>query len=241
MRIAICDDLYCDKAVLRRLIDKYCADYCLETEIFEFDSGEDFLADFIVGKFQVVFLDIYMDGIDGITVAQKIREMDSDCIIIFTTTSFDYAVTGFAVKALHYLVKPVAYEQIVDTFSRCQKTLAHTMQYIEVLSNKIKIKILLKDIIYVEVYDKTSLIHTKSNIVKTYLPINKIEGQLRNKSFLRCHRSYLVNMRYVDNILKDDFLLKNGEKIPIRKADKLFIKQTYADYLFALTREGNDV
>jgi DNA-binding LytR/AlgR family response regulator len=105
----------------------------------------------------------------------------------------------------------------------------------------LKVKILLKDILYIEVYDHTCCIHTiaKTENIKTIqssrLPLHEIEKQLDN-NFLKTHRSYIVNMRYVKNINENNFELSNGAVVPIRRNDKLTVKQVYMDYLFAQTR-----
>lgn len=241
MDIAICEDLESDRQALQHMINKYCNDYNLGLEFSTYTNGNDLLSNFTSGKFKLIFLDIYLNNsnLTGIEIAKQIRIHDQECIIIFMTTSRDHALDAFKVDAMQYLVKPLDYNIIKRIFDKTQKLFSENMSFIEVPSNGLSMKILLKDIYYIEVYDKTSLIHTNLNTIKTYTPLSKLWELLDGSSFLRCHRSYIVNMFYIDDILETDFLLKNGNKIPIRKEDSSDIKQTYSDYFFEKMR--NDI
>ena len=243
MNIAICDDLDSDRETLIHMINKYCNDYNFKIELSTYENGNALLSDFTLGKFKLIFLDIYMNdenNMTGIDIAKQIRIHDKECIIIFITTSKDHALDAFDVEAMQYLVKPVSYEKLTHLFDRCQKLFSDSMRFIEVLSNRLSIKILLKDIYYIEVYDKTSLIHTNTKVIKTYTSITKLWELLGDTPFLRCHRSYIVNMFYIDAILDNDFLLKNGDKIPIRKEEASTTKQIYSDYFFEQMRIGEN-
>jgi len=241
MNIAICDDLKDDKHRLFNSVNSYCKTNFIYAAITEYDSGESLLEEFIKNSFDLIFLDIYMKGLSGIDTAKKIREIDNDCVLVFVTTSSEHALDGFAVNALHYLIKPVNSEKITEVFKRCQIMLNTAQQYIEVISDRLLVKILVKSIHYIEVYDKACFIHKDSEVIKTYLSLEEIAKQLDENSFLRCHRSYIINMRFIVNVADNDFVLQSGEHIPIRQAEKQSKKQKYMDFLFALAREDNDV
>jgi DNA-binding LytR/AlgR family response regulator len=239
LKIAICDDLESDRQAIIHMIKKYCKDYNVELELYDYENGHKLLSDFKHEKFKLIFLDIYMNDINGIEIAKEIRLHDSDILIIFMTTSRDHALDAFEVDAMQYLVKPVDYEKLHNIFNKCQKLFTDNMRFIKVPSNGLSVKIFLKDIYYIEVYNKTSLIHTSLQTIKTYTPLNKLWELLGENPFLRCHRSYIVNMFYIDDILENDFLLKNGDKIPIRREAYSDIKQIYSDYFFEKMR--NDI
>ena len=179
------------------------------------------------------------DDVTGIEIAKRIRIHDKECIIVFMTSSRDHALDAFEVDAMQYLVKPVYYDKIRHIFDKTQKLFSENMRFIEVPSNGLSTKILLKDIYYIEVYNKTCLIHTNLHTIKTYTPLSKLWELLDGSPFLRCHRSYILNMFYIDDILENDFLLKSSDKIPIRKDASSDIKQTYSDYFFEKMR--NDI
>lgn len=235
LNIAICDDLESDRQALTHMIKNYCNNYNLEIELSTYKNGNKLLSDFTPQKFKLIFLDIYMNDknhITGIEIAKQIRLHDKECIIVFMTTSKDHALEAFEVEAMQYLIKPVTYDKIKHILDKCQKLFSDQMRFIKVSSNGLSIKILFKNIYYIEVFDKTCFIHTKHKVIKTYTCLSKLWEALGGTPFLRCHRSYIINMCYVDSICTNDFLLKNGDKIPIRKEDASAIKQIYSDYFF---------
>jgi DNA-binding LytR/AlgR family response regulator len=239
MKIVICEDSKDDRSALSTHIMKYLNENGSDAELAVYESGEAFLSDWETIKtddVKIAFLDIYMTGMSGIEVAERIRSTGDSMVIIFTTVSRDHGLDGYTVKALQYLVKPVGYPEIVDVLNGCMALFADSLRYIEVLSDKIAVKVLLKDITHVEVYSNYCLIHTTTGVIKCRLTLDEIEQRLANGGFLRTHRSYVVNMRYIQSVAEDDFVLTNGTLIPIRRNDKLAVKQIHMDYLFALRR-----
>lgn len=241
MKIAVCDDSNYDKHRLFNKLQRYCASNFVHVAIAEYDSGEALLENFTENMFDIIFLDICMAGLNGIDTAKNIREIDSHCLIVFVTSSREYALDGFAVNAIHYLIKPVSPENIAEVFKRCQTICNITQQYIEVISERIPVKVFVNAICFIEVYDKASFIHTDSEVIKTYLSLEEITRQLDRRFFLRCHRSYIVNMRSIANVSDNDFILKSGKMIPIRQSEKQRIKKMYTNFLFSLARKEHHV
>lgn len=241
MKIAICDDLNYDKHCLVDSLNSYCETNFINVVINEYASGESLLGNFTNNMFDIIFLDIFMNGLNGIDTAKKIRKIDNDCLLVFVTSSREHALDGFAVNALHYLVKPVSAEKIAEVFIRCKNILNAVQQYIAVISDRLVVKILVKSIHHIEVYDKACFIHTDSKVIKTYLSLEEVSKQLVGKNFLRCHRSYIVNMRSIVNVDESDFILQSGKRVPIRQSEKKSIKQIYMNFLFSLTREEHHV
>lgn len=113
MKIAIVDDLELDAEQLSHLILSYMKEHRIPAAVPEiFSNGETFLASFTAGSFDIVFLDIYMDGLSGMETARKIRALDASCRIVFVTTSPDFAVDSYDVNAAFYLLKPVTMERV---------------------------------------------------------------------------------------------------------------------------------
>ena len=106
MTIAIVDDIAEERALLRKRLEKISLQKNIEFHCCEYENGEAFLEASKNQNFTVLFLDIYMDGINGIEIAKNFRKCNKDCMLIFTTTSRDHALEGFQVRAMHYLVKP---------------------------------------------------------------------------------------------------------------------------------------
>jgi DNA-binding LytR/AlgR family response regulator len=239
MDIIVCDDKAEDRASLSSYIKKFFTEINCPVEIAVFENGRALLADSDVlqkGKTKIAFLDIYMPGISGIDVAKIIRKTDEDMVIVFTTTSLDHGLDGYSVGALQYLVKPVDYTAVEKVLRKCAQLFADSLRSMEVLSDRLTVRVLLKDILYIEIFNHACLIHTKSETVKSYRALDEIARQLDGEPFLRTHRSFIVNMRYIDDVADNDFILANGATVPIRRSDKLTVKQAYKDYLFAQAR-----
>jgi len=241
MDVVICEDTEKDADSLRLFIERYFKEINCRSEIFVYKSGDSMLKDFAAGKIndvKIAFLDIYMPGTNGIDTARKIRETDKDMVIVFTTTSRDHGLDGYSVYALQYLVKPVNYPVVKDVLGKCTEKYTQSLRYIEVLSERLTVRIYIKDIMYIESFDTSLYIHTVKEKIKTFLPLSEIEKQLENSTFLRTQRSFIVNMRYIDDVTANDFILENGKAVPIRRSDKPAIKQAYRDYLSEITREN---
>ena len=112
MRIAIVDDLAGDRALLRERLERQLQRRSVQADLLEFESGEAFLTAEREQRFTAAFLDVYMTGMSGVDAAKELRTFDTDCLLIFTTTSTDHALEGFQVRAMHYLVKPFDSAQI---------------------------------------------------------------------------------------------------------------------------------
>ena len=106
MRIAIVDDLAAERALLKDRLEQQLHRRNVLADILEYESGEKFLEAARKAPFTAAFLDIYMNGMTGMEAAKELRKTDTDCLLVFTTTSTDHALEGFQVRALHYLVKP---------------------------------------------------------------------------------------------------------------------------------------
>jgi len=239
MRIIVCDDTEKERKSICSHIEKYFSDINCPVELFIFDSADNLLNNYDSLKdkdIKLAFLDIYMPGLSGVELARKIRETDKDIAIVFTTSSPDHGLDGYSVKALQYLLKPIGYPKLKDTLDDCMAIFADSLQYIEVIAERVAVKIPLKDITFIEIHAHYGLIHTTKEIIKCRIILDEIEKELHGKTFLRTHRSFIVNMRYIKNVEDNDFILSSGEAVPIRKNDKLKIKQAYMDYIFAQTR-----
>lgn len=147
MRIAIVDDIKEERAVLYGWLSNQLSKRNIPGDFVEFESGEEFLAAAKKRPFTVVFLDIYMNGANGIEIARELRMSDSDCFLIFTTTSTDHALEGFRVRALHYLVKPYNEKEISTLLDEILSRIPDSGKYIDVKVNGSNIQIPFKNII----------------------------------------------------------------------------------------------
>lgn len=233
MKIAIVDDSDIDLEILKSFALQYCQTARLAGSIHTYNSSPKFLESFRPGMYDLLFLDIMMQEIDGISLAREIRKKDRRCFIIFSTSSADYAVEGFQVRAFDYMVKPVSYQRFVETCSLCIEKLPYENHYIEVKEGRAYTKVLISDILYTDYYNHYIQIHTHDSLIRSYMSFAEFEPMLSDyPQFLCCYRNCTVNMDKVDFMEDRNFVLHNGIRVPIAAKMKKEVHKAYRDYLF---------
>lgn len=233
MELAIIEDDPDDQLQLKGYIQDYLQLQNIDGNIRSYQSGEDFLSDFTAGTFYIVFLDIYMHGINGIEVARRIREHDTNCLLIFISFSDTHAVESYRVRAFDYLLKPYQKELLFETMDLCINALEKDSHFIEIKEKRTMVHILHKDIIYADTSDHYVNIYTQYGVTRSRMLFTNLWGLLaKDRRFLVCYRNVLVNMDMIEKMNKNSFLLTNGACIPIQNNRLPLVRQTFADYLF---------
>lgn len=228
MQIAICDD---EKAVRELLGDKTKNLYP-RAEIKFYVTGDELLAR--EQQPDILFLDIQMPGKDGMKTARELREKWKDTILIFVTAIEEYVFQAFDVGAFHYLVKPFTDEKFHEVLANAVNQLKRTNnsnqveKYMMVHSGGSHIKILLRDIVYAEVFNRKVIIHKQDGIVEYYGKLSELEKSLGG-DFFRTHRSYLVHFKYIVKYNAVSVTMKNGT-VPIAKANFPEFVRKYLKY-----------
>ena len=239
MNIAIIEDSGQELSLLERCLQSYLSSRQVYRVIDTYTSGEAFLENWPSKSYDLVFLDILMEGISGIEVARKIRETDSECLLIFISSSKEYALQGFEVRAFDYLLKPLSEERFQKTMDLCQNELAKHIRYIEVKESRTLVKIPLNEIIYTDYYNHYIQIHTAARLIRSYQQFDVFSPLLLcYPQFLCCYRNCIVNMDHVDSVDKHDFVMENGERVHITRGNRNSIYQQYADYQFLKINGG---
>lgn len=239
MNIAIIEDSGQELSLLERCLQSYLSSRQVYRVIDTYTSGEAFLENWPSKSYDLVFLDILMEGISGIEVARKIRETDSECLLIFISSSKEYALQDFEVRAFDYLLKPLSEERFQKTMDLCQNELAKHIRYIEVKESRTLVKIPLNEIIYTDYYNHYIQIHTAARLIRSYQQFDVFSPLLLcYPQFLCCYRNCIVNMDHVDSVDKHDFVMENGERVPITRGNRNSIYQQYADYQFLKINGG---
>lgn len=238
LNIAICDDDAEDLTALKDCLDRCVAQQQLEAHGSSYQSLEAFFKDFTPGRFQLVFLDIYMDGggPSGVTAAQSIRTSDPLCVIVFTTSSPDHAVESYRIGALHYLVKPVTDESVRECFRRAEPLLLENLKAVRFTMRGRDYELPQKVIRYIEVYDKKSIFHTGTGTLETYTPLSALEEQLDGDLFLRVHRSYIVNLGFTVQLQDGDLLFTDGTRVPYSRRKKTLVQKRFYQSMMERTR-----
>lgn len=234
INIAVCDDNPEERQLVIQKANSFICDSHLKANVFEFQDGEDLIEHIEKNKvsFDIVFLDIYMNCMNGIDTAKKIRQFDSSCNIVFITSSSAHAVESYDVRAIYYLVKPIEDEKLHNALDVSMQNINKTnTQYILVKNNKSFYKLLYQDILYIESKARILLIHTQRyGVITIYNKLIDFEMQLNDKRFLHCHKSYLINLDHVKKIEDASFIMENNVVVPISKSVK-DVKNIYMNHL----------
>ncbi len=237
LKIFICDDNHENLNTLQSYIQRLSQECGVATNISAFDNGYDLL-DAYTNDVDICFLDIQMNGITGIDVARKIREVDERVTLVFMTNYAQYALEGFSVHAYQYLLKPIDYFSFSKELKSIFITNNKNNEYVLDVKNDNGIyRIAMMDIQYIETTSqKNCLIHTSDKKTYTvYSSLKSLLPELKPENvFFRCHNSYVVNFQYVSSIQKDEIILKNGEMIPVSRHRKKELLQAYMDYVGGL-------
>jgi DNA-binding LytR/AlgR family response regulator len=232
LKVALCEDTPVDADLLVALIDMSKIAYTLDS----FSSGEALLEVFEKEKYDLVFLDVYMGELTGVQTAERIRDIDTQVVIVFTTTSDDFTREGYRLNAYKYLLKPVVEEDVVDALElatlKRDKAQGATLA---IVTDNVPVFIPFNDIVFVESSNRKSLIYTTSETYATTMTIDALEKLLPSPRFLRSHRSYIVNLDHVDD-LEEDFIMDNGDIAYVAVKNHRKIKHAYDDYLFSIVR-----
>lgn len=214
--IAVCDDELLDcvtiSAQIRTIMEELGAAFCIE----QFQSGGELLKS--LGRFDIIFLDILMEGMDGMETARRCRSLAFDKVLVFFSSSRDYVFDAYDVEAFQYLVKPIEDKKLKKVLQKAVcKTEERSQAFILVSRDRQNRKLFLDDIYYFEIRGRMIDIHGTGGIFSYYEQIGILERELQGKGFFRCHKSCLVNLKYVDVYNRQELVLDNGERIAIAK------------------------
>ena len=166
----------------------------------------------------LIFLDILMEGMDGLETARQCRELSFEKKLIFLTSSRRYVFDAYDVEAFHYLVKPVAQEKLKNVLERAvKKEMSLSSDYLVVSRERQKRKIFLESVRYFEIRGRQIDIHEEKGVFTYYEQMGILEKELEGKGFFRCHKSYLLNLNHVDSYNRQEAILDNGERVIIAK------------------------
>ncbi len=241
MRIAIVDDNADDRRWLARRVERLLARRSMEGAAHLFESGESFLAAARQERFELAFLDIYMDGLDGVSTAKELRAFDRDCVLVFSTSSRDHALEGFQVRAAQYLVKPYGAEELARLerlFDDLLRLLPAPEKYVELRSERRDIRVRLRDILWAEHFQHQMHIHTaKGKEISTRLTFREFSAQLTSDPrFFVCGRGLMVNLDHAADFDGTQFLLADGTRLPVSRDLAPAAKAAFADRLFRSDR-----
>lgn len=234
MRIAICDDeKSCCEAIesaVRHWSDRNTHD--ISTHVYF--SSEEMLLAYEERQYDVVFLDIQFPGeISGYELASRLRASDEWLQIVFTTNFSDYAIQGYSVNALRYLLKPVQEEQIFECLDIAHRQYRLSQDKMLILSTKnAQHALQQRDILFLESKGHTLYIHSRgvSDPIQIRATLEHIHGRLSKELFVRCHKSYVVNISCVRKLTYESATIGDGQTIPVGIRYKNAVYQAFEEY-----------
>lgn len=237
MRIGIVDDSAEDRKLIRMEMDRCLDGSGMESaEYKEYDSGDAFLSAFSAGMFDLIFLDICMNGASGIETGLGIRKSDRNVRIVFITSSNDYAAESYQVRADHYLLKPHTFAQFHEMFLELLPSpqLLSEESFVNLPDGS---RVACGDIIFTEYYNHYVYFHLRGTqeVRRVYMSQREIEKLLCEKpGFASCSRGIIVNFdkirRFTDTVL----YLQDGSGVPVSRRRLRAVKDAYAKYMYLL-------
>lgn len=234
INIAICDDIIEELDIISSYVSKNIKDLDIPFKISSFSEGQDLLEHINSSKqnFDIIFLDIYMKFSNGIDIAKRIRDFDKECKIIFITSSKEHAVDSYDVSALHYILKPINEEKLSSAIKIAIESLNKENKQVVIINKKGNYRILYKDILYAESKARVVNIYLKSSeVISFYSKLEDFFQSLKDERFLRCHKSFIVNMDYILKIENNCAFMCNNVIIPITSSNMTVIKEKYFNYI----------
>lgn len=224
MQIGIVEDDADNMNTVKNYVERFQEENGTEFTVSLFADGEEITEDYS-SNFDIIFMDIEMKHIDGMTAAKYIRKLDEDVIIVFITNSAQYALKGYSVNALGYLLKPLNYFAFSETLSKALKIIhSRKEKYVLIFKKEGMIKLPARDITYVECIKHKLVVHTVSDEEYSYFQsLKEFEKNVGN-NFIRCNNGYLVNLRHVKAIKNEMVVVGNTELIISRPKRKAFLE-----------------
>ena len=230
VNIVICENDKNDQEFVKDKVVEILDDLDIEYEIKVYNSGDDLLEGY--DKYtDIILLDIQMDGLDGMETARKIREFDDNVEIIFITSFVEYALEGYEVNAYRYLLKPVKDENLMTSLINCLNDRNFVKRSIVIKEGDTRIKISLKDIMYIEVQGNDITVHTLKDTYRTKGTMSNFETEINSDMFVRCHKSYLVNLEYIKSIKRYTSILVNDEEVTVSRNKYKEIKDRFFEMI----------
>lgn len=236
LQIALCEDSEPERQRLQTLIEGSPT----PSELAIFSSGEAFLSTFRPGLYDLVFMDIYMDGITGVEAIRRLREMDTTVPVAFVTTSQEFALEGYRLNVIKYLEKPVSQSDIDQILQFAKEKRDQQSQALVVLGEK-EYRLPVRRLICVEQKAHYLLLSFEGGQAQQLKGrLDDLAPQLTAFPFFRCHKSYLANLSYVTGIDRELLLLRmrEGHDAYVRREDLKKTKDAWENWLFTQARKG---
>lgn len=214
--IAIVEDSRAYTETLQGYLERYGTEYQMELRIRNFYDGLAFL-DSYHPDFDILLMDIEMPLLDGMSAAQRVRKVDSNVVIMFITSMAQYAVKGYEVGALDFILKPVSYTVFSQKLQKAIRLAERNRQaYLLLPVGGVQTRVLIPSILYAEVSGHHLQVYTETGPQHVSLPLRELETRLAGYPFAKCNQCYLVNLRHVEEF-RGNVVVVGGHMLQISR------------------------
>lgn len=234
LRIAVCDDNEEFLQDVVAMIERWSAESGISVDINSFQDGDALLTYTETHRMDIILLDIIMPLLNGMETAKELRRKDTAICIIFLTSSPEFALESYEVKAKGYLIKPVSYERLQELLDECTRGLKEEAKHLIVKTKYGYQKIYYHEVEYIEVQNKKVLFFLKNGkSIEIAGTFHYFESKLNNEEgFFKCHRSYMVYIPNVDHFNVSEIVTGSGYHVPIARGFGKAFKEAYFAYMF---------
>jgi len=230
IHIAIIDDDVSYKSQLNGYVKKYSQENGEQFEVSLFSDGDE-IVDGYKAIYDIIFLDIQMKIMDGMKTAQNIRKMDENVILVFITNMAQYAIQGYSVNAMDFVLKPVSYTAFSEELAKAIRRLKErTRAHLTIKREDGMLRLDIAKISYIESQGHKIMIHTKDDIYNIQGTMKNMEEQLSKYNFFRCNNCYLINLRYVESV-QLNVVMVAGEILQISRPRKKPFMEALTDFV----------
>lgn len=217
LRIAVCDDVEEECAAIVCMTERILREEGIVHSITAYNSAELLMSDIKnTSPYHLLLLDVMMDTVDGISLAAQLRAWGDKSQIVFISSNREMAMRGYEVNAVRYLAKPMEEEKLKEALLYCHR-IWQAKREIAIPTEQGLYRTSLADIIYAEAYDRGTRFVFAGHVLETRMKYSEAEMLLPKSEFLQCHRSFIVNLAWTVYIRHYEFVLKNGNTVPIGK------------------------
>ena len=232
IQIAVCDDSQYWIGAISTMLEELQEKYHEEVEIEEYSSGTELLADYQAGqRFDLLYLDIEMEGMDGIHTALELRKTDNQLLLVYVSGHEEYLRELFETEPFRFIQKPIEKQRFAEVFCKAAERISsRKKEYFYYQSGKNIVKLAVQNIIYLESAKRKVIIHTVSDTREYYDKLDVVEEKLKGMRFVRIHKAYLVNMDHIEAFQYDRVALSDGTFLSISEKNRPRMREMFWEY-----------
>ena len=218
--IGICDGEQTVRSLLASYVEQFRLETGTEIQLLAYSTGEKLLKNYML-NLDLIFLEIPLMQVNGLKIAEHIKQHDTQTRIVFLTTMLSHVLEAYEVGASNYILKPLSYAKFCKELSRVQeeKKGREGMAFLEQNKNGLY-KIYFDEVKYIETNGKSTLVHTENGQIPSNRQMKQYEQLFSGTSLVRCHAGFIVNLRYFQKLEGSMLLMRGGDKIPISRSRK---------------------